>query len=469
MTKSRRRLLLGAAAALPVGRMRAQSTAPADPAVSPEAPDSERFRAAALSGDLGAVNRQLDRDPALLYSRDRGGNSVYTLACLAGQGKVAEALAARGLVLDIFEAVVSGNTPRATELLKTNPGAVHLRSTDGRTPLHYAVAAARPDMVMFLLGRGANLSAGPESPGLGVADSANSQAAAEMAQILFGNGSDPNAKRGDGRTVLHLAAARGNAEVARVAIHRGAALEARDAQGKTPLDIAAGPAARLLREAAGIDRAYYGGRYRQDLRGNPYQAASTEDLPQDFINQFVTFAHFDFDRVKRLHKLCPALLDGRATWDEMAIEASAHVGQAAMTEYLAEAGAPVSTCTATLLGLTSTVAAMIREDPGRLRERGAHDFPLLFYTGFGPERVEIADLLLRAGAAAGVELNGQTPLHIAAFRGHVELARLLLDRGADVNAVSRLRGAPAATPLAVALARKQTEVADLLRHRGGRV
>ena len=39
----------------------------------------------------------LDRDPALRYARDADGVSVYTLACLKGQPKIAEELAGRGV------------------------------------------------------------------------------------------------------------------------------------------------------------------------------------------------------------------------------------------------------------------------------------------------------------------------------------------------------------------------------------
>src|SRR4029077_13598358 len=102
-------------------------------------------------------------------------------------------------------------------------------------------------------------------------------------------------------------------------------------------------------------------------------------LPQEFINQFVTFAHFNFERVKHLCKLCPTLLMTRATWDELAVEAAAHMGRVDMAEYLADLGSPVSTSTAAVLGMADTVKSMIHDDANCLRERGAHDLPLLAY------------------------------------------------------------------------------------------
>jgi ankyrin repeat protein len=56
--------------------------------------------------------------------------------------------------------------------------------------------------------------------------------------------------------------------------------------------------------------------------------------------------------------------------------------------------------------------------------------------------------------------DGWTPLHLAAFFGQLEAARLLLDAGADVNAVSQ--NSLANTPLHAATAGKHSDLALLL-------
>src|SRR5690348_9699102 len=112
--KAPRRVFLGAAAASIV------PLAPAMPAAAanPEPLDSEKFRKAAAAGDTATVTALLDRDPALMWSRDEHGVSVYTAACLQRQKPVADLLASRGLTMDIFEAAAGGNLPRAQELAK---------------------------------------------------------------------------------------------------------------------------------------------------------------------------------------------------------------------------------------------------------------------------------------------------------------------------------------------------------------
>jgi hypothetical protein len=71
--------------------------------------------------------------------------------------------------------------------------------------------------------------------------------------------------------------------------------------------------------------------------------------------------------------------------------------------------------------------------------------------------------LLRKGANANAkDRGGWTPLHWAAFWGHVDVAKLLLEHGADVNA----RDEDSRTPLHVAAAGGHAEVARLLLERG---
>ena len=60
--------------------------------------------------------------------------------------------------------------------------------------------------------------------------------------------------------------------------------------------------------------------------------------------------------------------------------------------------------------------------------------------------------------------GGLTYLHQAAVTRRNGIVELLIAKGADVNAKNKYGG----TPLDLAIARKQTETADLLRKHGGK-
>ena len=79
--------------------------------------------------------------------------------------------------------------------------------------------------------------------------------------------------------------------------------------------------------------------------------------------------------------------------------------------------------------------------------------------------VEVTELLIASGAdLEGTDKHGNTPLHYTAHRGSKETAKLLITKGADLN-VKRDDGN---TPLDNATQYKHTEIIDLLRKHGGK-
>jgi len=79
-------------------------------------------------------------------------------------------------------------------------------------------------------------------------------------------------------------------------------------------------------------------------------------------------------------------------------------------------------------------------------------------------------MLLEAGASVnGLPTSGETPLHGAASLGEVGVAEVLLDHGADMEAVADYPGMPDGTPLDFAVHFGMVEVVDLLIRRGAKV
>jgi ankyrin repeat protein len=84
----------------------------------------------------------------------------------------------------------------------------------------------------------------------------------------------------------------------------------------------------------------------------------------------------------------------------------------------------------------------------------------------GPQSLHIVRLLLDNGANPNVwtSIRGTTPLHAASYRGNLEVVRLLLEYGADVERKNK----EDRTPFEVALEGRHHEVALFLSFHGAR-
>ena len=259
--------------------------------------------------------------------------------------------------------------------------------------------------------------------------------AEDIAFSMIGNGLDPNLATSDGDTILHSAARTGYPRVIRLLLQKNADPTARNAAGHTAQDIAQSggktDAVEVLRSEASIPRDYYARRYEYAAKFAPLKRDDRAGLPESFINSSVVVSHFSLDRVKIWLNQCPSLLNTRASWDELPVEASAHMGRADIGGLLLDRGAAYSICTATVFGSLEDVKRMLTENPKRIRERGAHSFPLLWYTAFGIQKLEAAEYLVGMGADPKEDMRGRTVLHVAATGGHADLCRYFLERGVD--------------------------------------
>ena len=169
-------------------------------------------------------------------------------------------------------------------------------------------------------------------------------------------------------------------------------------------------------------------------------------------------------------------------------------GQAALADWLARRGAPVTAYSAQLLQLAGRagrrdlvrwllangaearaaesgifiavtdldILRLLLEHGASPTRAGMNGFPPLVYVARGDkaERPETAALLLEWGAAVDAAgPRGRTALHGAAAAGHTEMLRLLLAHGASNRATDE----DGATPLDLARAAGKTAAVRLLR------
>lgn len=139
-------------------------------------------------------------------------------------------------------------------------------------------------------------------------------------------------------------------------------------------------------------------------------------------------------RVKRFLTLHPEAIAERNDEGQSPLMAALYAGEPAVVQALLDRGAAPSHFEAAALGDVELLARQLR----RSRKR-----------------------------ATAYSKDGFTALHYAAFFGHPEAVRLLLDHGADIEAESRNRKLPLARPLHVAVAgRRPLEVATVLLDAG---
>lgn len=215
---------------------------------------------------------------------------------------------------------------------------------------------------------------------------------------------------------------------------------------------------------------------------------------QDFLN---SVTKGDLVRVKELLKQEPALARATGTDGVSALLKAVYYGKNDVAEVLLAGRNDLNIFEASATGQTARVESLIKQDRS-LVNAFADDgfFPLGLAAFF--KHPETARALLDAGAdvnaqarnamkvraipaaAAAAQLEiarmliernadvnarqqaGLTPLHEAAATGQVEFARLLLDHGADLNA----KADDGKTALAFAVQAGQEEAARFLRGRG---
>lgn len=476
---TRRQILAGLPAALAVpGLAISAIVSPTDSVSAQGRTDGARFLAAVVAGRDHEVAALLDRDSDLVHSLDEIGRSAFALALIHRHPEIADLLRDRGHRPDLHEAALAGDWERMKELANEDPAQVNHNHPIGGTAFYAAAMGGAGSQIFHPYSYAGDPNrVPPRSSGitpLRVALEHPDLATAEMtAAGLLANGADPNLPQSDGVSPLHLTAERGSVDLTEMLVRKGAHPAARDRDGQTPLDRAQGAwmvsTMTLLERQADIPRDHSTSRRANDIEGRPYEAPDLSVFSPLARGEVVGLSHFNFEEVRARVDRYPPLAHSVATTTEGAVEACAHTGRAEIVNYLLEKGAPYSLPTAVMRGDLDRARALLTEDPLRIHERGPHDFPLFWYPVIGGGNLEMAQLLIDAGAEIERQHHlGTTALHFAARGGQLETSAWLVDHGAEVDRIGRKFDAAGQTPLALARQREHQEVADLLLARGAR-
>ncbi|MFA5974584.1 MAG: ankyrin repeat domain-containing protein [Elusimicrobiota bacterium] len=147
---------------------------------------------AAKSGDIVKLKSLLDKDPALLYSKDEVGKTP--LHWTVGRGQIA----AMKVLLDEYHVKVD------------------VRNDNEGTPLHVAASQAQPEAAKILIARGFTVDARTKNgstPLHFASFKGRKPGHIETAKILLEHGADANAQTDKGVTPMMMAMSRQNSEI----------------------------------------------------------------------------------------------------------------------------------------------------------------------------------------------------------------------------------------------------------------
>lgn len=222
------------------------------------------------------------------------------------------------------------------------------------------------------------------------------------------------------------------------------------------------------------------------------QPASSPPTPQqEFLD---SIRKGNASRVSELLKKNPALIKATTKNGTTAVLLAVNTGHDDIAESLVATGIELNIFEAAATSRLDRVQELLNKSPELIKAYSPDGWTAL-HLSFGS--LDVVDLLLDRGADVnavsknafsatplqgaalfqtinlakvliehGADVNcrsaaGSTPLHEVAGKGQIEFAKLLLDNGADINA----KDDKGKTPLAIALESKQAQMANFLRSR----
>lgn len=183
-------------------------------------------------------------------------------------------------------------------------------------------------------------------------------------------------------------------------------------------------------------------------------------MARDLTPLFDAITAGDADAVERLLTGEPALASARREDGVSAVLWARYAGQHDCLRALLAAGPSLDAFEAAAVGDLDRLAALLGDDPSLMSARTDDGWTALHLAAFFGKR-ECAEILLERGADVDAETTNamkNRPLHAAAAGRHLDVCRLLLDRGASPNA----KQAGGFTPLHAAAKHGDEDLVELL-------
>ncbi len=323
---------------------------------------------------------------------------------------------------EFWEAIKSGETEKVRSFIEQGAD-VNIQNKQGWTPLHIVVKYDLIGTLELLIAKGADVNK-KNDDGVTPLHTSAYKGNIEIVKLLIGRGADVNARDKYNRTPLHWPAIKGYKKMAELLISRGAEVNSKDNDNMTPLDLA-------------IKNGYYDIAQLLKMKG--------AKIRKDVINKNI----FNFQL-------------SLANYIFILISISAIVGYFII--FVSKFSNEEKLFKAITEGDTLTVIKLVNKDPNlkKIRNNMHGRSPLEYAIDI--EQFDVIEVLREKGASHSInkeeffkavkegdfrkvrrfiafgadvnekDNNGWKPLYLASIGGHAATARLLIDKGADVNA-----------------------------------
>jgi uncharacterized protein len=392
---------------------------------------------------------------------------------------------------------------------------------DGTTPLIWAAHNGDSETGKLLIAAGANVKA-TNRYGVSALIEAAILGDVAMMDALLKAGADANSTYGAGETSLMLAARTGNLNAVKLLIDRGANVNGADEfKGYTPLMFAAtenqpAVAKLLIERGANVNaasRRFQFGELKSASGGALMERAEGGMTPLHYAaregsvetGEVLIAGGADVNAPEPQHKFTPMLIaiyNGKYDFVSLLIKHGANVNDGSlymaielrnMDTYSNRPNPPETDRTLTATDIVKMLLAhgadpnqVFDKNPPQIQTQGTVTVPAgatAFYRAVKAADLTVMRMLLDKGAKAGLAIkNGGTPLMLAAGGGPartqeeevvdkagradpVEVVKMILDAGADINAVNDQEN----TAVHLAAQRGSDKVVQYLVSRGAKL
>jgi len=474
---------------------------------------------AASRGKADMIGLLLSRG-ALTSPQDRDGETPLHIAVYLKKFDCSRELARYGAEANARDSY--GNTPlhharekEVIEFLLSKGADINAKDNQGQTLLMSCASSGNSEMMRFLVSKKADIKTRNRAGRTPLHTAAKSRSTA-IAGFLMTQGLDVNCRDNNGWTPLHFAVWSKDSPMVDFLLSKGARIDAEDAFGQTPLFFASNPsyADTLIQKGADVHKrdkkghtllhhvVYGHGMWNRRQYGQVvFQWDVSDTMIGYYLSKGIYINARDEDGMTPLHyaaqlgyeKMARILLAYNAAVDSRnkELQTPLHLAGSGTTEIpghhftppevaelLLERGARINASDrkgntpldcAALSGNTGVekllrvrsartsrtlpeeimeaasrgdvgrIAEFLEKDQALIKARGPRNYTLL-HCAVQKNRIETAKLLVARGADVNAcsSVEYYTPLHLAVFRANLEMSRFLIDHGADVNARSAL-------------------------------